>query len=329
MYDAFEYKSKYYVSKVSYIFLYISSQLIRTFEQIKSFKMAKKLTILFILISLFAGRANSQITRLKVGFIPYTDPEFAIAEHRELAYKNIYEMALRIFINTQRFTVLDRSSFNIIKLEKEFQTGEDLINSEIIDQGKILAAQVIIIAKIATFAVNEADDGEGFSVFMTAEVKQIDVESGKAVRAMQLKSEVIDGKANFLSGVGVKKKRIKTAEEAINLAVNKMENDLDVWIKDQFTLMMAVIDKSDSDMGLIVDGGKQTGLTKSYKLRVVKQTMMGGKKYYDTLAKLTFSSEGLGEETTKLVITNKLDWDKVLKAWEEDKASVIVLEDNR
>jgi hypothetical protein len=272
----------------------------------------------------------AQVTRLKIGFIPYTDPEFATEEHRQLAYKNLHEMALRIFINTQRFIVLDRGSFNIVKLEKEFQTGEDLINSEIIDQGKVLAAQVLIIAKISTFTVTEADDGEGFSVYFAAEVKQVDVESGKAVRAMQLKSEVVDGKAGaLLSEVGVKKKRVKTAEEAISIAVNKMEGDLDKWIKEQFALMMSVVGKSDADMGVIVDGGRQTGLTKGYKLRVVKVEMVGGKKLVTTLAKLSFSSEGVGDEATKLLIKDKEDWTKFLAAWKENGSTVLVYEDTR
>jgi len=290
----------------------------------------KKIMIFLLLVLAGATCVSAQISRQRVGFVPYTDPEFASAEHRQLAYKNLYEMALRIFINTQRFVVLDRGSFNIVKLEKEFQKGEDLINSEIIDQGKVLAAQVLVIAKISTFTVTEADDGEGYSVFMTAELKQVDVETGRAVRATQLKGEIVDGKSStILPGFGTKKKRISTAEEAISLAVSQLEKHLDDWIKDQFPMMMAIMEVNGADMSLIVDGGKRTGLTKTYKLRAVKMKMLEGKKFIETLATLYFSAEGVGEETTKLMIKNKDEWIKLQAAWAEGRVNVIVVDDNR
>lgn len=109
---------------------------------------------LMLLSLIFLPLLLSAQVKKKIGFIPYTDPENAEEELRELAYKNIYDAALRVFVNTQRFEVLDRGSFNIIKIEKEFQKGEDLANVEIIEQGKIAAAELLAVAKLTTFTVN-------------------------------------------------------------------------------------------------------------------------------------------------------------------------------
>ena len=280
----------------------------------------KKL-LLFLTLSICCLSLTAQsISKKKLGFVPYTDPDFAEEEYREAVYKNLYETALRIFINTQRFIILDRESFDIIKIEKEFQKGEDLINSEIIEQGKILAAQILAIAKITTLSVSLNEDGKTYTAFIVCEFKQIDVETGKAVNALQLQGS----SAEMMIG-----KKPTTAQEAISRAVKKMENDLEKWVRENFPLAMKVLEVQESDMSLIVEGGRETGLTKQYKLRAVKMKMVNGRKYVETLAKVTFSSEGLGEEATKLIIKDEADWKTFLAVWKADKTSVLVFEDNR
>ncbi len=280
--------------------------------------MKKLVLFLTLLICGFSLSAQS-ITKKKLGFVPYTDPDFAEEEYREAVYKNLYETALRIFINTQRFIILDRESFDVIKIEKEFQKGEDLINSEIIEQGKILAAQILAIAKITTLSVSLNEDGKTYTSFIVCEFKQIDVETGKAVNALQLQGSSAD-----MLG-----KKPTTAQEAISRSVKKMENDLEKWVRENFPLAMKVLEVQESDMSLIVEGGRETGLTKQYKLRAVKLKMVDGRKYVETLAKVSFSSEGLGEEATKLLIKDEVEWKKFLAVWKTDKTSVLVFEDNR
>jgi Curli production assembly/transport component CsgG len=287
----------------------------------------KKINISLFFLCSFVATVTAQFERKKIGFVPYTDPEFAVAEHRELAYKNIYEMAIRIFINTQRFTVLNRTDFDILKLEQEFQKGEDFLNSEIIQRGKFLAAEVLVVAKIATFKVTESDDGEGFSVFLTAEVKQIDVASSKAVRAMQLKSEIIDGKTNLLTG---NKKRISTAEEAISRAVEGMEKELSKWIKDQFPMWMRVVDTKDGEMSVIADGGIDTGLDTKNRLRVGTIKLYSqGKFLFEPLAELSLTKESIGQTLTKLKVSKKAEWEKLLTAWQTDAKNMVIMESNR
>lgn len=275
--------------------------------------------LLFCLGVLMPAVWGQTVMKKKLGFVPYTDPDFAEAEYREAVYKSMYESALRIFINTQRFIILDRGSFNILKIEKEFQKGDDLINSEIIQQGKILAAEILAVAKITTLSVELNDDAKSYSAFIICEFKQIDVESGKAVAALQLQ-----GSSSDLIG-----KKPASADEAIARAVKKMEKDLENWVRQSFPLAMNVLDVVESDMTLIVEGGRETGLDKQYKLRAVQVRMVGGKKSATTLAKLEFSREGLGEESTKFIISDKAEWAAFLAAWKADRTAVLVFEDNR
>lgn len=279
-----------------------------------------KQSLLILILSMVILSLSAQtITKKKLGFVPYTDPDFAEAEYREAVYKNLYEAALRIFINTQRFIVLDRGSFDVLKIEKEFQKGEDLINSDLIEQGRILAAQIIAVAKITTLSVTLNEDAKTYSAFVVSEFKQIDVETGKALSALQLQGSSAET-------IG---KKPPTPEEAISRAVKKMEGSLEKWVKESFPLAMKILDVNEADMGIIAEGGRETGLTKDYKLRVVKLKMLNERRYAETVAKLSFSDEGLGEETTKLRITNEEEWRKFLAMWKQDKSSLLVFEDNR
>lgn len=279
----------------------------------------KKIILTLLLFTTIFSISAQNLSKKKLGFVPYTDPDFTEEEYKEAVYKNLYEAALRTFINTQRFIILDRGSFNILKIEKEFQKGDDLVNSEIIAQGKILAAQILAIAKITTLSVSLNEDGKTYTTFIVCEFKQIDVESGKAVNALQLQ-----GSSNDIVG-----KKAVSAEESISRAVKKMEKDLEKWVKENFPLAMKVLDINEESKSLIVEGGRESGLTKTYKLRVVKMKMLNGKKFVETIGKLSFSEEGIGEEATKLLIPNEVEWYKFLNLWKEDKANILVFEDNR
>lgn len=283
-----------------------------------------KNTALTLLVLLIPMLASTQV-KTKIGFIPYTDPDNAEEEYRELAYQNIYDAAMRVFVNTQRFDVLDRGSFNIIKIEKEFQKGEDLANVEIVEQGKTAAAEVLAVAKLSTFTVTDSDDGNGFSVYITAEFKQIEVKTGKALNAFQLRSEVLDKQENAFGMAN--RKRVSTVEEAISRAVIGMEKDLEKWIKGEFPMILKVKDIQSKKKMIVVEGGKSDGLSKRLKMKVIKLTIYeDGDKLTEDIAKLSFSKNGIGEDLTTLKVKKK-DWEAFMDIWKESPGSIYVTED--
>ncbi len=282
--------------------------------------------IVFLIFILYLPSLMSAQVKKRVGFIPYTDPDNAEEEYRELAYQNIYDAALRVFVNTQRFDVLDRGSFNIIKIEKEFQKGEDLANVEIVAQGKVAAAEVLVVAKLTTFTITDSDDGNGYSVYITAEFKQVEVETGRALNAFQLKSQVVDKQENRWGGEA--KNRISTEEEAISRAVINMEKDLEKWIKREFPMILKVKDKQDSKRVIVVEGGRSDGLSKRLDMKLVQLTFYeDGKKLIEDVANLSFLKQGVGEELTTLKVRSKKEWDFFLQLWRDNPNSLYITED--
>lgn len=284
----------------------------------------KKIIVFFFFLSL--SLIGSAQVRKKIGFIPYTDPDNADVKYRELAYKNIYDAALRVFVNTQRFDVLDRGSFDVVKIEKEFQKGEDLANVEIIDQGKVAAAELLAVAKLSTFTITDSDDGKGFSVYITAEFKQIDVETGRATNAYQLEARAIDSPQKF-GGLVNNANRISTIEESISIAVGKMEEDLERWIKSSFPMILKVIDIDQKDRRIIVEGGRSEGLNEKFKMKAVTIKMYGDKILMSTLGELKFLKEGVGEQLTFLEFNSKKDWEIFVQEWKENQSKIYVTED--
>lgn len=282
----------------------------------------KQLILILLIMAPAMGQAQIKKT---IGFIPYTAPENADRKFRELTYKNIYDAALRVFINTQRFNVLDRGSFNIIKIEKEFQKGEDLANVEIVEQGRVQAAELLAVAKLSSFKITESDDGGGFSVYITAEFKQLDVLSGQATNAYQLRAEINDKQ----SGFGIGNKRISSIEQAISMAVAKMETDLEKWIKRQFPMILPIVGMDENEMTIFVNGGTNIGLSLSNKMKLITLDLIGDeeRKLIKTIGSLSFTKEGIGEELTILKLNSKKDWSQLMKLYKQNKDRIYVTED--
>lgn len=272
---------------------------------------------------------HAQSSKQKLGFIPYSDPAADKNGYRQMAYDYLYEAATRIFINTQRFDILDRSKFDLVKIEKNFTKGDDFINSEIVAQGKALAAEVLAVAKVTALSVSQSEDQKGWSAFFTVELKQIDVETTKALNALQLKGEFQDD-----SGISIGDKKVgnvnraRSPEQAISKVVSKMEESLNKWIRDNFPVKMEVLDRNDAGKVLYARGGKDMGLTlrSNMCLRRIHR-LKTGDIIAETISELKFTkADGVGDATTKFELKNSKEWDKVVQALTDYPDEVFIME---
>jgi len=283
----------------------------------------------FGLALLLSSGLYAQSAKQKLGFIPYSDPKADKYGYRQMAYDNLYEAATRIFINTQRFDILDRSKFDIVKLEKNFTKGDDFINSEIVAQGKALAAEVLAIAKVTALSVTEAEDKKGWSAFFTVEFKQLDVESTKALNALQLKGEAQDEPFDVTLGKTkvANPNRAKSPEQAISRAVTKMEETLNKWIRDNFPVKLKVLERDDATKVLYVKGGKDLGLSTKTRMCVRRiRKLSTGDIVAETVAELKFTKDGVGETVTKFEGKTGKDWEKIAKALTDYPNEMFVME---
>lgn len=270
----------------------------------------------FSMLLLFSSLAQAQSGRTRLGFVPYSDPSTSQEEYRKMAYDYLYEAVTRIFINTQRFDILDRSKFDIVKLEKNFTKGEDFINSEIVKQGNALAAEVLAVAKITALSLEEAEDKKGWTAFFTVELKQLDVETAKAVSALQLKGTIKDG-AGIPDIPGLTDlARASSPQQAISRVVLSMEKDLRNWIDKQFPVKMKVIHIDPLKQFLVGRGGQDIGLTTKDNmcLRHVYR-LPAGDQLEETIVELSFIKEdGVGQTSTKFAPKKSKEWGLIAEA---------------
>ena len=270
----------------------------------------------------------AQSGKQKLAFIPYTDSHSDEYKYRKMAYDYLYEAAIRIFINTQRFDVLDRSKFDILKIEKNVVKGDDFINSEIVAQGKALAADVLAVAKVTALTVDESENKKGWTIFFTVEFKQIDVETSRALNAMQLKGELQDEILTIGGKTLENPIKAKSPEQAVSMVVSKMESDLNEWIHDKFPVRMIVLDRRDDEKILIAQGGKNIGLTVKNKMCIRRlHKLKTGEPIADTIAELKFTkADGVGEFATKFEPKSKKDWEKIVQELSKYPDEIFIME---
>lgn len=287
--------------------------------------------LFIILLNLMCFNIKGQETKQKLGFIPYSNPDNDPSGYRDMAYNYLYESATRIFINTQRFEILDRSKFDILSLEKNYQKGDDFINSEIVAQGNSLAAEVLAVAKLTALSVTQ-DPEKGWLAFFTVELKQIDIETSKAVDAVQLKGQLKPG-GNITLGSTIVPSggHISSPEQAIAKAVEQMEDRLYDWIHESFPVKMIVLDFDASNKVIYVKGGKDIGLNlkDNMCLRRIRK-LVTGDKVEETVAELKFTkTDGVGSSTTKFQPKKPKEWKKILEAIKNHPEEVFVMESAR
>ena len=189
----------------------------------------------------------------------------------------------------------------------------------------IIDSVVLVITLDSTAQYGNEEEIHTIEVFQLSE--ELDVETGEATMAYQLVAEAKDRQGGDVQII--RNKRITTIEEAISIAVRKMEDDLARWIKSQWPLILKIIDVENKRQIVVIEGGRDVGLSKKHKMKAItlKVYESSGKKRIDTIGKLNYTREGVGEETTTLKMSSKKDWESFLKLWKEDSDRIYVTED--
>jgi hypothetical protein len=95
-------------------------------------------------------------------------------------------------------------------------------------------------------------------------------------------------------------------------------------------MWMHVVDTKDGEMSVIADGGIDTGLDTKNRLRVGTIKLYSqGKFLFEPLAELSLTKESIGQTLTKLKVSKKAEWEKLLTAWQTDAKNMVIMESNR
>ncbi len=187
---------------------------------------------------------------------------------------SVAEKVVQIVTNTKRFIVVDRTSYEKVKKELEFQKSEAFLDSKnTVKQDVALAAQSLIIGHIVKMSIYKMknDDGSvnGFKASIAFTLKVNDVETGTTTESESFQTEVSP--------------LTLSPESAVNEALNSIQSKLTSYFIKTFPLSTKIskilTSKNESASIVLIAGGREFGFKEGDKLIVEKNEMIDGKPY--------------------------------------------------
>lgn len=196
----------------------------------------------------------------------------------------VAEKVVEVVTNSKRFTVVDRTSYDKVKQELEFQKSEAFLDSKnTVKQDAALAAENMIVGnilKMSIYAIKNSDGSvNGYKSSIAFTLKVNEVESGKTTEAESFQTEVSP--------------LMLSPESAVNEALKSVEPKLiDYFIK-TFPLTTKICKiltiKKETASTILISGGKDFGFKEGDKLIVEKNEIIDGKPYPSQIGELKIS----------------------------------------
>ncbi|MDR1120919.1 MAG: penicillin-binding protein activator LpoB [Dysgonamonadaceae bacterium] len=194
---------------------------------------------------------------------------------------SVAEKVVQVVTNTRRFTVVDRTSYDKVKEELEFQKTEAFIDSKnTVKQDVALAAQYMIVGHLVKMNIYTMKNGDGsvngYKASAAFTLKVNDVESGTTTEAESFQTEV--------SPLALSK------EQAVNQALQSIEPALNAYFVKTFPLTTKIVkvltSKKDAAATVLIAGGRIFGFKEGDKLIVEHVEMLDGKPYPSEIGEL-------------------------------------------
>ncbi len=274
-------------------------------------KISSKKIILFLILltPFFKSEVTSAQKKDVVAFIPFSKS----GELEKLAEERLYNLVTTVFINAQRFKVLEMNNISVATNCRNYPTNADSIHRAIAKYGLLNGAKIIIIGFLSNVTTTQ-DDKKNWSASISVDLKYVNVETG-----------ICDFALSLLSGTMILPNS-KSPEEAINKAFKNIEPNVGKWIKEKFPLERPISgfeeDAENKVYNVVVDGGTDVGFKKMNQnlYLIEKECETNGEKrttcryLNSSTIKLTF----VRADNEKLVarIKDRLVWERMKVLWE-------------
>jgi len=227
----------------------------------------KHLVSVLLCLQLYVAGVAQETAKPVVGVSSFTtevDSKYA---------QSVAEKVVEVVTNSRRFTVVDRTSYEKVEAELEFQKSEHFLNSQTVRQETALAAQFLIVGhvvKMSVYAMKNADGStNGYKASAAFTLKVNDVETGKTTEA-----------ENFQTTVSP---LMLSPESAVNEALHSVEPQLSEYFRHTFPLRSQVgkilTTRKESAQTILVLAGRSSGLAEGDILMVEYLEQIGGKPY--------------------------------------------------
>ncbi len=193
----------------------------------------------------------------------------------------VAERVVQIVTNSRRFTVVDRTSYDKVKEELEFQKTEVFLDSKnTVKQDVALAAQHMIVGnilKMSVYAMKNTDGSiNGYKASVAFTLKVNEVETGMTTEAENFQTDVSP--------------LMLSPESAVNEALNSVNSKLMAYFIKTFPLTTKIskilTTKKEAASTVLIAGGKEFGFKEGDKLIVEKSELIDGKPYLSQIGEI-------------------------------------------
>lgn len=249
----------------------------------------------FILLFICSITFGQKIEKPILGISQFTstsNPKFTLS---------ITEMIVKTVTNTKKFVVVDRSSYDKVKEELEFQKSEQFIDSKnVAKQDAALASEFLLIGdlvKMNVFAMKNSDGSiNGYKSSYAFTLKINNVETGETTESATFQTKVSD--------------LMFTPESAINESFKTVEIDVINYFNKTFPFQSKIVKvieaKKDQASKVLIIGGKNEGFVENIKIKVELVEEIEGRKLKTQIGQLKITKIN-GDFSEANVVNGGLD----------------------
>ncbi|WP_196890067.1 CsgG/HfaB family protein [Aureivirga sp. CE67] len=197
--------------------------------------------------------------------------------------KAIEDKVKEAFHNTNRFHIVDRTSMDKIKREKELQKTEDFIDGKTVMQSNFDGATQLITGSISQVDISKIvskDNSYYYDCKISFSLQVIDTESGQV-----LASELIQPKKSLMGGLGdlASIGSSNTPQKAFLKSLNGTQKSINKFVGKHFPVTTSIIEISKATSSkaklLLINSGANNGAKKNqiFSVNELKSMEVNGK----------------------------------------------------
>lgn len=188
-------------------------------------------------------------------------------------YTNLVtEKVVEVLKNSNRFFVVDRTNMDKINAEMEHQKREEFIGKDVAEQGNSIAAQKMIIGtitKIMVYRMKNPDGSvRGYKAGVAFEMQMQDVATRDITQATSFE--------------GKQTKECVSAQAAVQMCMDAMENDIAEYFRTTFPLKAKVMRiaamKNGIAESIMIKAGAKHGVKVGTRFKVESIEMLDGEE---------------------------------------------------
>lgn len=177
------------------------------------------------------------------------------------------------FLNSKRFSLVEREKMDQLNSEKNLQKSEDFIDGSVIEQSKSLGAQYVVLGNVAKAGVDKKQTNLPYVGTTTSYIAEISF----SIRVVDVSTGEIIASSSFSNSA--------KGKSAFDDALKGIRPQIEKFVKDNFKVVVSIAsieEKSPAGeaVKLLIAGGSSTGVKENNEFKVYEEValVVDGKK---------------------------------------------------